>query len=295
MDLLFLEWVLQKECNIMKNLNRRIESYLRAISMEDYVSDIILLSTKSIITLKENRLVILDFNRFKDEMLLYKYYGKEIKNPLKAQLFLPMLIGTSPFEIIREEITSLLPHIFKDSKRAMESLLFLSIYHTLLVEDDGEISLENAKEKLIDTTYNSKDKSEEIIFQKIKIKLLMLFGKPHIKELKEILEEAMDILNFSQEEKYSIEVTLENQEVDSSDFKRKMAEYLMKLLEFKLERERYNEKVILREIVELKEKEIKTIPILGKVEVFFREENQEGLKLGLRAKGQEYIFNIKKN
>lgn len=295
MDLLFLEWVLQKECNIMKNLNRRIESYLRAISMEDYVSDIILLSTKSIITLKENRLVILDFNRFKDEMLLYKYYGKEIKNPLKAQLFLPMLIGTSPFEIIREEITSLLPHIFKDSKRAMESLLFLSIYHTLLVEDDGEISLENAKEKLIDTTYNSKDKSEEIIFQKIKIKLLMLFGKPHIKELKEILEEAMDILNFSQEEKYSIEFTLENQEVDSSDFKRKMAEYLMKLLEFKLERERYNEKVILREIVELKEKEIKTIPILGKVEVFFREENQEELKLGLRAKGQEYIFNIKKN
>lgn len=295
MDLLFLEWVLQKECNIMKNLNRRIESYLRAISMEDYVSDIILLSTKSIITLKENRLVILDFNRFKDEMLLYKYYGKEIKNPLKAQLFLPMLIGTSPFEIIREEITSLLPHIFKDSKRAMESLLFLSIYHTLLVEDDGEISLENAKEKLIDTTYNSKDKSEEIIFQKIKIKLLMLFGKPHIKELKEILEEAMDILNFSQEEKYSIEFTLENQEVDSSDFKRKMAEYLMKLLEFKLERERYNEKVILREIVELKEKEIKTIPILGKVEVFLREENQEGLKLGLRAKGQEYIFNIKKN
>ena len=295
MDLLFLEWVLQKECNIMKNLNRRIESYLRAISMEDYVSDIILLSTKSIITLKENRLVILDFNRFKDEMLLYKYYGKEIKNPLKAQLFLPMLIGTSPFEIIREEITSLLPHIFKDSKRAMESLLFLSIYHTLLVEDDGEISLENAKEKLIDTTYNSKDKSEEIIFQKIKIKLLMLFGKPHIKELKEILEEAMDILNFSQEEKYSIEFTLENQEVDSSDFKRKMAEYLMKLLEFKLERERYKEKVILREIVELKEKEIKTIPILGKVEVFFREENQEGLKLGLRAKGQEYILNIKKN
>lgn len=295
MDLLFLEWVLQKECNIMKNLNRRIESYLRAISMEDYVSDIILLSTKSIITLKENRLVILDFNRFKDEMLLYKYYGKEIKNPLKAQLFLPMLIGTSPFEIIREEITSLLPHIFKDSKRAMESLLFLSIYHTLLVEDDGEISLENAKEKLIDTTYNSKDKSEEIIFQKIKIKLLMLFGKPHIKELKEILEEAMDILNFSQEEKYSIEFTLENQEVDSSDFKRKMAEYLMKLLEFKLERERYNEKVILREIVELKEKEIKTIPILGKVEVFFRKENQEELKLGLRAKGQEYIFNIKKN
>lgn len=295
MDLLFLEWVLQKECNIMKNLNRRIESYLRAISMEDYVSDIILLSTKSIITLKENRLVILDFNRFKDEMLLYKYYGKEIKNPLKAQLFLPMLIGTSPFEIIREEITSLLPHIFKDSKRAMESLLFLSIYHTLLVEDDGEISLENAKEKLIDTTYNSKDKSEEIIFQKIKIKLLMLFGKPHIKELKEILEEAMDILNFSQEEKYSIEFTLENQEVDSSDFKRKMSEYLMKLLEFKLERERYNEKVILREIVELKEKEIKTIPILGKVEVFLREENQEGLKLGLRAKGQEYIFNIKKN
>ena len=295
MDLLFLEWVLQKECNIMKNLNRRIESYLRAISMEDYVSDIILLSTKSIITLKENRLVILDFNRFKDEMLLYKYYGKEIKNPLKAQLFLPMLIGTSPFEIIREEITSLLPHIFKDSKRAMESLLFLSIYHTLLVEDDGEISLENAKEKLIDTTYNSKDKSEEIIFQKIKIKLLMLFGKPHIKELKEILEEAMDILNFSQEEKYSIEFTLENQEVDSSDFKRKMAEYLMKLLEFKLERERYNEKVILKEVVELKEKEIKTIPILGKVEVFLREENQEGLKLGLRAKGQEYIFNIKKN
>lgn len=295
MDLLFLEWVLQKECNIMKNLNRRIESYLRAISMEDYVSDIILLSTKSIITLKENRLVILDFNRFKDEMLLYKYYGKEIKNPLKAQLFLPMLIGTSPFEIIREEITSLLPHIFKDSKRAMESLLFLSIYHTLLVEDDGEISLENAKEKLIDTTYNSKDKSEEIIFQKIKIKLLMLFGKPHIKELKEILEEAMDILNFSQEEKYSIEFTLENQEVDSSDFKRKMSEYLMKLLEFKLERERYNEKVILKEIVELKEKEIKTIPILGKVEVFLREENQEGLKLGLRAKGQEYIFNIKKN
>lgn len=295
MDLLFLEWVLRKECNIMKNLNRRIESYLRAISMEDYVSDIILLSTKSIITLKENRLVILDFNRFKDEMLLYKYYGKEIKNPLKAQLFLPMLIGTSPFEIIREEITSLLPHIFKDSKRAMESLLFLSIYHTLLVEDDGEISLENAKEKLIDTTYNSKDKSEEIIFQKIKIKLLMLFGKPHIKELKEILEEAMDILNFSQEEKYSIEFTLENQEVDSSDFKRKMSEYLMKLLEFKLERERYNEKVILKEIVELKEKEIKTIPILGKVEVFLREKNQEGLKLGLRAKGQEYIFNIKKN
>lgn len=263
--------------------------------MEDYVSDIILLSTKSIITLKENRLVILDFNRFKDEMLLYKYYGKEIKNPLKAQLFLPMLIGTSPFEIIREEITSLLPHIFKDSKRAMESLLFLSIYHTLLVEDDGEISLENAKEKLIDTTYNAKDKSEEIIFQKIKIKLLMLFGKPHIKELKEILEEAMDILNFSQEEKYSIEFTLENQEVDSSDFKRKMSEYLMKLLEFKLERERYNEKVILKEIVELKEKEIKTIPILGKVEVFLREKNQEGLKLGLRAKGQEYIFNIKKN
>lgn len=295
MDLLFLEWVLQKECNIMKNLNRRIESYLRAINMEDYVSDIILLSTKSIITLKENRLVILDFNRFKDEMLLYKYYGKEIKNPLKAQLFLPMLIGTSPFEIIREEITSLLPHIFKDSKRAMESLLFLSIYHTLLVEDDGEISLENAKEKLIDTTYNSKDKSEEIIFQKIKIKLLMLFGKPHIKELKEILEEAMDILNFSQEEKYSIEFTLENQEVNSSEFKRKMAEYLMKILEFKLERERYNEKVILREIVELKEKEIKTIPILGKVEVFLREENQKGLKLGLRAKGQEYIFNIKKN
>lgn len=295
MDLLFLEWVLRKECNIMKNLNRRIESYLRAISMEDYVSDIILLSTKSIITLKENRLVILDFNRFKDEMLLYKYYGKEIKNPLKAQLFLPMLIGTSPFEIIREEITSLLPHIFKDSKRAMESLLFLSIYHTLLVEDDGEISLENAKEKLIDTTYNAKDKSEEIIFQKIKIKLLMLFGKPHIKELKEILEEAMDILNFSQEEKYSIEFTLENQEVDSSDFKRKMSEYLMKLLEFKLERERYNEKVILKEIVELKEKEIKTIPILGKVEVFLREKNQEGLKLGLRAKGQEYIFNIKKN
>lgn len=295
MDLLFLEWVLQKECNIMKNLNRRIESYLRAISMEDYVSDIILLSTKSIITLKENRLVILDFNRFKDEMLLYKYYGKEIKNPLKAQLFLPMLIGTSPFEIIREEITLLLPHIFKDSKRAMESLLFLSIYHTLLVEDDGEISLENAKEKLIDTTYKAKDKSEEIIFQKIKIKLLMLFGKPHIKELKEILEEAMDILNFSQEEKSSIEVTLENQEVNSSDFKKKMAEYLMKLLEFKLERERYNEKVILREIVELKEKEIKAIPILGKVEVFLREENQEGLKLGLRAKGQEYIFNIKKN
>lgn len=295
MDLLFLEWVLQKECNIMKNLNRRIESYLRAISMEDYVSDIILLSTKSIITLKENRLVILDFNRFKDEMLLYKYYGKEIKNPLKAQLFLPMLIGTSPFEIIREEITLLLPHIFKDSKRAMESLLFLSIYHTLLVEDDGEISLENAKEKLIDTTYKAKDKSEEIIFQKIKIKLLMLFGKPHIKELKEILEEAMDILNFSEEEKYSIEVTLENQEVNASDFKRKMSEYLMKLLEFKLERERYNEKVILREIVELKEKEIKAIPILGKVEVFLREENQEGLKLGLRAKGQEYIFNIKKN
>ena len=295
MDLLFLEWVLQKECNIMKNLNRRIESYLRAISMEDYVSDIILLSTKSIITLKENRLVILDFNRFKDEMLLYKYYGKEIKNPLKAQLFLPMLIGTSLFEIIREEITLLLPHIFKDSKRAMESLLFLSIYHTLLVEDDGEISLENAKEKLIDTTYNSKDKSEEIIFQKIKIKLLMLFGKPHIKELKEILEEAMDILNFSQEEKSSIEFTLENQEVNSSEFKRKMAEYLMKILEFKLERERYNEKVILKEIVELKEKEIKTIPILGKVEVFLREENQKGLKLGLRAKGQEYIFNIKKN
>lgn len=295
MDLLFLEWVLQRECNIMKNLNRRIESYLRAINMEDYVSDIILLSTKSIITLKENRLVILDFNRFKDEMLLYKYYGKEVKNPLKAQLFLPMLIGTSPFEIIREEITLLLPHIFKDSKRAMESLLFLSIYHTLLVEDDGEISLENAKEKLIDTTYKAKDKSEEIIFQKIKIKLLMLFGKPHIKELKEILEEAMDILNFSQEEKSSIEVTLENQEVNSSDFKKKMAEYLMKLLEFKLERERYNEKVILREIVELKEKEIKAIPILGKVEVFLREENQEGLKLGLRAKGQEYIFNIKKN
>lgn len=295
MDLLFLEWVLQKECNIMKNLNRRIESYLRAINMEDYVSDIILLSTKSIITLKENRLVILDFNRFKDEMLLYKYYGKEIKNPLKAQLFLPMLIGTSLFEIIREEITLLLPHIFKDSKRAMESLLFLSIYHTLLVEDDGEISLENAKEKLIDTTYNSKDKSEEIIFQKIKIKLLMLFGKPHIKELKEILEEAMDILNFSQEEKSSIEFTLENQEVNSSEFKRKMAEYLMKILEFKLERERYNEKVILKEIVELKEKEIKNIPILGKVEVFLREENQKGLKLGLRAKGQEYIFNIKKN
>lgn len=295
MDLLFLEWVLQKECNIMKNLNGRIESYLRAISREDYVSDIILLSTKSIITLKENRLVILDFNRFKDEMLLYKYYGKEVKNPLKAQLFLPMLIGTSPFEIIREEITSLLPHIFKDSKRSMESLLFLSIYHTLLVEDDGEISLENAKEKLIDTTYKAKDKSEEIIFQKIKIKLLMLFGKPHIKELKEILEEAMDILNFSEEEKSSIEFTLENQEVNSSEFKRKMAEYLMKLLEFKLERERYNEKVILREIVELKEKEIKVIPILGKVEVFLREENQEGLKLGLRAKGQEYIFNIKKN
>lgn len=300
------------------------KAYLAAFATDDFViSDLMKITTKCLNANKNDRVVFIDKNRLKYELMYYKYYKKctydEDENLFLLNAVLPLIFSNKSLHIAIEnsvELINIYVDFFKQNKNKMDYILasvcYCEVINAVLLNKNVDLNtmLENIKETIIG--FNCKEgmlsKTENIKFQMKKIEFIQkLHDYIDLKfEFNEhnILDEFFEIIYsvyIENSEKtfgeQSVKNTLfsilgikNNFDIENEQFLISMSEYIIKLRNFKLCLKLFDKKSTPLNFINSQVGEEILDPIINRGIVKKREVNSEKLLLQIQSKSGVYDF-----
>jgi hypothetical protein len=300
--------------------------YISAFLCEDkYLKDMILINTKCLIDDKINRCVYVDYNRLKGELAYYKFYGfKNINYLSNLNILLPIIIANTNLDKSeREAIRNIRYYVLynKINEYLYDYILSSVVYnytiHTILSNSQIEYHdlLQQIKQRIIDLKIDI-DKSEVILFEKNRIKYIQTIDRYLInnnfeKNEGSIINNFLNLLHqiFIEDQSEVIEgfksiknsilsilnLDINQININNIEFIDLMANYILKLRNYKVNKKNFDEKVDPRTIISLNIGDTEYDPILNNIKVLDKKFDNNILSIKLESKSGNYIFKFKKS
>lgn len=290
----------------------------------EFLKEMILINTKCLIDDKIQRVVYIDNNRLKDELIYQKYYGNTFSSKSFLSILTPLILANTNKQKASEEVLNLVSKFIKYLKKDDEIFYYLisaNIYNSILndiIKNKNikyEEVLQNAKEVIINMNISmeSFSKLEIIKFNKLKIETIKEIDNYINQKKSENINLITNLLNiiysifvcdieFFDDDlnliKKSILSTLGEKfdsNINNIDFVLSMADYLFKLKNYSVEKKLYNQKSDPRYLVNLNEKSEVFDFVLGKIFVESKVLKENILYITLKSKSGTYVMKFKKN
>lgn len=299
------------------------KAYINAFSIEDkYIKNMIILNTKSLIDDLAQRYVKIDKNRLRDELLYYRFYGEKLSDINIVNILLPVIISNTNMKKSEEEVVKVIKYYVLYNKKneymngfLISSLIYNTLIHSIIENKDIEYEelMQKIKSTIIEFTYEM-EKTEVIKFEMKRIQVIQSIDRyidlkikdyedndiinnllnvihdiyisdrdTKIQGIKSIKKSILSILGFDINEK-----------IDNIDFINSMAEYIIKLRKYKINKKEYNIKSDPRYLINLEIGDTKSDPILNNIKVISRNFSNNVLNIGLVSKTGDYNFKFKR-
>lgn len=299
------------------------KAYINAFSIEDkYIKNMIVLNTKSLIDDLAQRYVKIDKNRLRDELLYYRFYGEKLSDINIVNILLPVIISNTNMKKSEEEVVKVIKYYVLYNKKneymndfLISSLIYNTLIHSIIENKDIEYEelMQKIKSTIIEFTYEM-EKTEVIKFEMKRIQVIQSIDRyidlkikdyedndiinnllnvihdiyisdrdTKIQGIKSIKKSILSILGFDINEK-----------IDNIDFINSMAEYIIKLRKYKINKKEYNIKSDPRYLINLEIGDTKSDPILNNIKVISRNFSNNVLNIGLVSKTGDYNFKFKR-
>lgn len=299
------------------------KAYINAFSIEDkYIKNMIILNTKSLIDDLAQRYVKIDKNRLRDELLYYRFYGEKLSDINIVNILLPVIISNTNMKKSEEEVVKVIKYYVLYNKKneymndfLISSLIYNTLIHSIIENKDVEYEelMQKIKSTIIEFTYDM-EKTEVIKFEMKRIQVIQSIDRyidlkikdyedndiinnllnvihdiyisdrdTKIQGIKSIKKSILSILGFDINEK-----------IDNIDFINSMAEYIIKLRKYKINKKEYNIKSDPRYLINLEIGDTKSDPILNNIKVISRNFSNNVLNIGLVSKTGDYNFKFKR-
>ncbi|MCU9814997.1 MULTISPECIES: hypothetical protein [Paraclostridium] len=299
------------------------KAYINAFSIEDkYIKNMIILNTKSLIDDLAQRYVKIDKNRLRDELLYYRFYGERLDDINIVNILLPVIISNTNMKKSEEEVVKVIKYYVLYNKKneymndfLISSLIYNTLIHSIIENKDIEYEelMQKIKSTIIEFTHDM-EKAEVIKFEMKRIQVIQSIDRyidlkikdyedsdiinnllnviydvyindrdTQIQGIKSIKKSILSILGFDM-----------NENIDNIDFINSMAEYIIKLRKYKINKKEYNIKSDPRYLINLEIGDIKSDPILNNIKVIYRNFSNNVLNIGVVSKTGDYNFKFKR-
>lgn len=299
------------------------KAYINAFSIEDkYIKNMIILNTKSLIDDLAQRYVKIDKNRLRDELLYYRFYGEKLDDINIVNILLPVIISNTNMKKSEEEVVKVIKYYVLYNKKneymndfLISSLIYNTLIHSIIENKDIEYEelMQKIKSTIIEFTYEM-EKLEVIKFEMKRIQVIQSIDRYIDLKIKDY--EDSDIINNLLNVIYDVYINDRdtqiqgiksikksilsilgfdiNEKIDNIDFINSMAEYIIKLRKYKINKKEYNTKSDPRYLINLEIGDIKSDPILNNIKVISRNFSNNVLNIGLVSKTGDYNFKFKR-
>lgn len=299
------------------------KAYINAFSIEDkYIKNMIILNTKSLIDDLAQRYVKIDKNRLRDELLYYRFYGEKLSDINIVNILLPVIISNTNMKKSEEEVVKVIKYYVLYNKKneymndfLISSLIYNTLIHSIIENKDIEYEelMQKIKSTIIEFTYEM-EKTEVIKFEMKRIQVIQSIDRYIDLKIKDyedndiinnLLNVIHDIYIIDRDTKIqgikSIKKSILsilgfdiNEKIDNIDFINSMAEYIIKLRKYKINKKEYNIKSDPRYLINLEIGDTKSDPILNNIKVISRNFSNNVLNIGLVSKTGDYNFKFKR-
>ena len=300
------------------------KSYINAFSINDnYIKNMIIINTKSLVDDKSQRCVKIDKNRLRDELIYYKFYGEKIKDINILNIFLPIIISNTNIKKSEEEVLKVSNYYVLYNKNdeykndfLIASLMYNNLIHSIIENKDIEYEeiMKKLKVTLIEFIHGM-EKSDAIKFEMKRIQVLQTIDRyidlkvmdyeekslinnllniiydiyicdreTNIDGVKSIKKSILSILGFDIKDS-----------IDNIDFITSMAEYIVKLRKYKINKKEYNLKSDPRYLINLNVEDETQDAILNNIKVLSRNYSNNILTIEVGSKSGNYKFKFKKS
>ncbi|MFR3498301.1 MAG: hypothetical protein ACLTT7_04655 [Paraclostridium bifermentans] len=299
------------------------KAYINAFSIEDkYIKNMIILNTKSLIDDLAQRYVKIDKNRLRDELLYYRFYGEKLDDINIVNILLPVIISNTNMKKSEEEVVKVIKYYVLYNKKneymndfLISSLIYNTLIHSIIENKDIEYEelMQKIKSTIIEFTYEM-EKVEVIKFEMKRIQVIQSIDRYIDLNIKDY--ENSDIINNLLNVIYDVYINDRdtqiqgiksikksilsilgfdiNEKIDNIDFINSMAEYIIKLRKYKINKKEYNIKSDPRYLINLEIGDTKSDPILNNIKVISRNFSNNVLNIGLVSKTGDYNFKFKR-
>lgn len=297
--------------------------YISAFLCEDkYIKDMMIINTKCLVDDKINRCVYIDYNRLKNELIYYKFYG--VKNndfSYNLNILLPIVISNTNLDKSEREVIKHIKYHVNNKEDSIHDYILSSVIynytiHTILNNIKIEYSdlLQQIKQRIIEFKLDI-DKSEIISFQKSKINCIQVidrylnnkFENIELNSISRFLDilyqiyiedknETIEGLNSIKNSILSIlKFDINQNNIDNIEFINSMADYVLKLRKYNIYKKIFNEQVDPRNIINLDIGDTKQDPILNNIKVIDKKFHNNILTVKIKSKTGDYTFRFKKS
>lgn len=299
------------------------KAYINAFSIEDkYIKNMIILNTKSLIDDLAQRYVKIDKNRLRDELLYYRFYGEKLDDINIVNILLPVIISNTNMKKSEEEVVKVIKYYVLYNKKneyindfLISSLIYNTLIHSIIENKDIEYEelMQKIKSTIIEFTYEM-EKVEVIKFEMKRIQVIQSIDRYIDLKIKDY--EDSDIINNLLNVIYDVYINDRdtqiqgiksikksilsilgfdiNEKIDNIDFINSMAEYIIKLRKYKINKKEYDIKSDPRYLINLEIGDTKSDPILNNIKVISRNFSNNVLNIGVVSKTGDYKFKFKR-
>jgi hypothetical protein len=314
--------ILIRKAKFMKEVLIK-NAYINSFDIDDkIIKDIIIINTKSLVDDKTQRYVYVDQSRLKGELIYYRYYGDKCLKSNILNILIPLILANTNIKKSEEQVIDLITkyvNYFKIEEKFFDYLLSSVMYNSLihLIIDDKSIEykdlLQKTKEYIIGLNLEL-EKKDIVKFQMVRIKAIQTIDE-YI-DLKtydyddDILKGLLNVLYDVYVEDRVVEdqglasikksiLSLLGEEIscDSIDnlaFVNSMSEYLYKLRNYKVAKNVFDKNVDPRYIINLKEEESVSDPILNQMYVVSKTLTDNALNIEINCKSGNYVLKFMK-
>ncbi|OPJ55169.1 hypothetical protein [Alkalithermobacter paradoxus] len=291
-------------------------SFIYAFLCESkYLKDMIVLNTKSMVDDKNKRLNYIDYNRLKDELLLYKCYGeKNNRSIYNLNYILPIILCNTNLIKCEEEVSKNISFYTDKYEYIFAGIIYNYVMQTIIKDKDISINdiITKLKEYIIE--FNM-DNIDIINFNKCKIYVMQKldrFLKKDINLIKEenIIDGVLRVLyqvyikdyNEEIEELKSVKNSMlallgfefDNKNIEGFSFINSLSQYILKLRKYEINKKIYNEKVNPKDLIKLNIGDMVYNPILNNIKVIDKKLDNDILYIKVLSKSGEYSFKFKR-
>ncbi|RDY24134.1 hypothetical protein CHF27_004780 [Romboutsia maritimum] len=299
------------------------KSYLASFDIDDkIIKDLIIINTKCLVDNNMQRFVFIDENRLRDELVYHRFYGQKPSYNNILNILLPIILANTNIQKSEDEVVKLIQKYIKYLKKEEKlfdyiigAVMYNSIIHNLLENKDIKYAelLQKVKEKIIGFSIEL-NKLNTIKFQMARINAIQNIDNYIDLKFQEYDDEkiVLSILNILYdiyiEDRDTINSGIEgmkksilsilgedvNSNIDNIDFILSMAQYIIKLRDYKINKTLYNNNSDPRKLISLNEGDNIMDPILNQITVISKSFNNNILNLKIKSKSGNYTFKFKK-
>jgi hypothetical protein len=314
--------ILIRKAKFMKEVLIK-NAYINSFDIDDkIIKNIIIINTKSLVDDKTQRYVYVDQSRLKGELIYYRYYGDKCLKSNILNILIPLILANTNIKKSEEQVIDLITkyvNYFKIEEKFFDYLLSSVMYNSLihLIIDDKSIEykdlLQKTKEYIIGLNLEL-EKKDIVKFQMARIKAIQTIDE-YI-DLKtydyddDILKGLLNVLydvyvedrvvkdqGLASIKKSILSLLGEEISCDSIDnlaFVNSMSEYLYKLRNYKVAKNIFDKNVDPRYIINLKEEESVSDPILNQMYVVSKTLTDNALNIEINCKSGNYVLKFMK-